>query len=430
MQLRVLEILLGERLLGHLFQYGDIIRFAVDQAYAYDSKRPLLSLSFKAADSEQTPALLLDPRSSILNSPGNSRLPAFFQNLLPEGILRKHIALQRKCAEDDHFELLAACGGDLPGNVYARPAHAGKSLTARLVTQNHDALEMSVIEQPLEDAISLSGVQPKMALIEAGGRFVAARNFESGHIIGKFPTTQYDLLPQLEFLSLKLAAAAGIAVCEASLEPIVLLGDAPQFVSVKSSHFLAVKRFDRDQPGRLHVEDFAQVLSVDPQRKYSGGTYSDIAAVMLAVDGLGEGAVLELVRRIAVAELLGNYDFHLKNIGVLHYPNGDVRLAPAYDIVAHCVYVRGAGHALRFAPGLQARASLTPKNLRMFANDIGLPEPKLRQEIARVCQLALERWPAMIKASGLLEEQKARLTAHFYSRPMVQALMRRRRILQ
>ena len=425
MKLSILEILLGERRVGHLFKYGDIIRLAVDPDYANDRNRPTLSLSFRAADAEQTPALLLDPFSNILNSPGNGRLPAFFQNLLPEGILRKHIAMERKCSEDDHFELLAACGGDLPGNVYAKPAKQDKSLTARLVTQNNDSLEMTVIDDPLEDGISLSGVQPKIALVKEGGRFVAARNLDSGHIIGKLPTSQYDLLPQVENLSLQLARAAGATVCEATLEPIELINDTPQFVLGKSSHFLAVKRFDRDQPGRLHAEDFAQVLSIDPQNKYSGATYSDIAAMMLAVDGLGEPAVLELIRRIAVSELLGNYDFHVKNIGILHHPDGRVELSPAYDIVAYCVYVAGSGHALRFAPGLKSRDGLTPQELRAFAVDIGMPEPKLRKEVSKLCQLALEYWPEMIKNSDLLDEQKNKLLEHLYSRPMIQTLLKR-----
>ncbi|MBB3122281.1 type II toxin-antitoxin system HipA family toxin [Pseudoduganella violacea] len=428
MKLSVLEIRLGERKIGHLFKYGDIIRLAVEPDYANDRERPMLSLSFQAADPAQTPALLLDPFSSILNSPGNGRLPAFFQNLLPEGILRKHIAMERKCDEDDHFELLAACGGDLPGKVYATPAPSDKSLTARLVTQNNDSVEMTVIDDPLDDGISLSGMQPKIALVKEGGRFVAARHLDSGHIIGKLPAAQYDLLPQVELLSLQLADAAGVTVCKATLEPLTLIDNKGELALGRSTHFLAVQRFDRDCPGRMHAEDFAQVLSVDPQNKYSGGTYADIAAMMLAVTGLGESAVLELTRRIAVSELLGNYDFHLKNIGILHHDDGRIELSPAYDIVAYCVYVRGSGHALRFTPEQKSREGLTPQQLRAFANDIGLPEPKLRKEVSKVCQLALERWPALIERSDLLDGQKAKLLEHLYSRPMVQTLMRRQAV--
>ena len=36
-------------------------------------------------------------------------------------MFREQIALWRQCAQDDHFELLAACGKDLLGNIYALP---------------------------------------------------------------------------------------------------------------------------------------------------------------------------------------------------------------------------------------------------------------------------------------------------------------------
>ena len=36
-----------------------------------------------------------------------------------------------------------------------------------------DALEMTVIEAPVAGATSLSGIQPKLGLVEQGGRYVA-----------------------------------------------------------------------------------------------------------------------------------------------------------------------------------------------------------------------------------------------------------------
>ncbi|NJS37066.1 MAG: HipA domain-containing protein [Brachymonas sp.] len=91
------------------------------------------------------------------------------------------------------------------------------------------------------------------------------------------------------------------------------------------AYFLSVKRFDRDAPsehagftraGRLHMEDFCQVLSMPAQQKYEG-SYLQIMAVLA---GLGRDAdVEELVRRLVVNELLGNFDAHLKNFFVTLY---------------------------------------------------------------------------------------------------------------
>lgn len=426
MKFSVLEILLGSLRVGHLFRYGDIIRFAVDDGYANDPHAPLLSLSMLAGDPVQQRAFFLDTLNPALNSLGEGKLPGFFQNLLPEGVLRDHIVAERACDPNDHFEILAACGGDLPGNVYALPAN-DEHLTARLVTQNYDALEMSVVDDPLEDGVSISGMQPKIALLEKGGRFVAARHLDGGHVIGKLPTVQFDLLPQVEELSLRLAAAAGVNACIATLQPLDLIDAEHRFDLGDTDQFLAVQRFDRDRPGRLHAEDFAQVLAVDPSRKYSGGTYADIASVMLSVDGLGEPVVRELMRRIAVSELVGNYDFHLKNIGVLHFPDRRIELSPAYDIVAYSVYMNGRGHALAFTAGMDKRQILDPASLRAFCDAIGQPEPALRAVIADVCARALEHWPEMIAASTLRPEQKARLVEFIKGRPVMQSALRRRR---
>ena len=114
------------------------------------------------------------------------RLPTWFQNLLPEGVLRSHIAQLRGCREDDHFELLAACGGDLPGAVSARPVEVDRPTLQRLVTQDQDALEMSVVANPLPQGISVSGVQPKLGLARQGGRYTArTRAGTSTRVIAK-----------------------------------------------------------------------------------------------------------------------------------------------------------------------------------------------------------------------------------------------------
>ena len=419
-----LEIHLGEVFVGILFKYGDIIRLEVDRAYAGDMNRPTLSLSLKAEDPAQEEALLRDPLNPSLNSLGKGKLPAFFQNLLPEGVLRKAVAAERKCAEDDHFELLAACGLDLPGFVYARPSN-DRSVTARILTKGAESLEMSVVDEPMDDGVSISGMQPKLALVYEGGRYVSGRRHKGGHIIGKLPTALYDLLPEVEHLSLELARAAGVNACETSLEPLDLIDADHHFTLGHSRTFLAVKRFDRDRPGRMHAEDFAQVLSIDPEMKYSGATYGDIGRVLMRLEGLGEAAVLELFRRIAVSELLGNYDFHVKNIGLLHFPDGRVELSPAYDIVAYSVYFAGRGHALAFGRGHAKKQILSPDTLRIFANEVGLPEPKLRQVVMQVCDRAFHVWPGLIDASTLMPEQKERLKKFVTSRDAMQSYMKR-----
>ena len=425
MNLSALDIFLGERKVGILFQYGDMVRFQVDAEYAQDPLRPTLSLSMRAASPEQDAALLLNPLAAMFNSPGQQRLPPFFQNLLPEGVLRKQIALERQCAEDNHFELLAACGRDLPGAVKAVPTKLTRAMMTRLVTQDHEAIEESVIAAPLVDGVSISGMQPKLALIQEGGRYVSRTRHRDAHIIGKLPTAQFDHLPEVEYLSLQLAQAAGVTVCQASLQPLEAILAEHSYAPGGSQQFLAVQRFDRDQPGRLHVEDFCQILGVDPDKKYTGASYADMALVMQSVDGLGEAACHELLRRITVNELIGNYDGHLKNFGIRYLADGAIELSPAYDVVAYGVYLNGSGHALKFADGQPKRTFLSPLTLRAFANRSGMLEPPLRHVISEVCKKALKTWPDMIAASQLLPHQKTRLHDYFMSREIISGLRAR-----
>ncbi|WP_225783158.1 type II toxin-antitoxin system HipA family toxin [Xenophilus sp. Marseille-Q4582] len=431
MQVKILDIALGGRLWGKLFQYGDLCRFVAEPALVAQPPAQVLSLSMLAQDQAAQSALWADVRNPLFNAQGG-RLPAWFQNLLPEGVLRSHIAQLRGCAEDDHFELLAACGGDLPGAVSARPVEVERATLQRLVTQDQDALEMSVVADPLPQGISVSGVQPKLGLARQGARYTARTRTRSGtqagqRVIAKLPVVGRPHMPQLEMFSLQLAAAAGVTVCAAELAPLDAIDAQHSYALPDEPAFLAVTRFDRAGARRIHFEDFAQILSRDPQHKY-GGSYTAMALAMRAFDSLGEAAQVELLRRLVVNELLGNPDAHLKNFGVL-YPNGRTpQLAPAYDIVAYAAMQGVDGHALpllspeaRRGPAPARTRFFTPTAVRAFCWATGLHEPLARRAIADTARRAREHWPALLDAAPLptvwKERLQARWTAHALWRP-------------
>jgi serine/threonine-protein kinase HipA len=290
---------------------------------------------------------------------------------------------------------------------------------------------MSVVELPMPQGISVSGVQPKLGLRRQGGRYVArTRAGASTRVIAKLPVAGRPHMPQLEMLSLQLAGAAGVEVCHAELAPLSAIAAEHSYALPDEPDFLAVTRFDREGARRIHFEDFAQVLAVDPMHKYSA-SYLDMALAMRAFPSLGEEAVLELVRRLAVNDLLGNPDAHLKNFGVL-YPDGIApRLAPAYDIVAYAALQGVDGHALPLlpaAPGAavsKRTALFTPANLRAFCFSAGLHEPLVRRVIGDAARLARSQWPKMIEASSLPAAWKKRLQQRLQAHPLLQGLARR-----
>jgi len=487
MDLRILEISLGAPvaqggfLVGHLFRYGEnqpteVIRFVPTAQYIADDTRRVLSLLFTGETDAVTQQLLQDITSAEfngsrhVNGPVNDRgmppmmLPSWFQNLLPEGAYRKHIAELRKCAETDYFELLAACGADLPGAVYAMPVKdAGEELKRRLVTQDNDAIEASVIDIPLVEGISLSGIQPKLGVNrDAAGRYVARTKLnQSTHIIAKLPVVDYPLMPEVEHVSMQLARLAGANACQTELVPLERLvadhgydlGDPHPGVT----NFLAVPRYDREGTVRVHAEDFAQALGFAPHDKYtSAASYAAVMRYCMEFESLGEKAVLELLRRLAVNELIGNPDCHLKNIGV-YFPDGrNPVLPPAYDIVAHHVYNGAVGHALYILPSeiqkeLEQRQHerlsrefqktqgrppegrelpqklllLRPLTLKTLAETVGLPYKQFQATADTVVRNAASRWPAAIDASTLTPAQKNKMKDHLEKQPAVKAARRR-----
>ena len=448
MNINALHIWIGELRAGTLFRYGDkdaqpVLRFVADEDYAAAAQAPVLSLSMLADNPDAQRALWANVGSTLFNGRHSSRsgwlLPAFFQGLLPEGVFRDHVAAVRGCNPTDNFEMLAACGRDLPGAIQARPAELDRDELNRLVTQGADSLEMSVTDAPMDDGVSVSGVQPKVGVYQDGDRYVGRTRMRDTHIIAKLPVVGYPLMPELEALSLRLASAAGATVCEAKLVPLSKLaiehgydlGDADA-----TSHFLAVTRFDRAPGTRYHVEDFAQILAVQPEDKYRR-SYLEIAAVMLSTPSMGEAAVHELLRRLTVNELLGNPDMHLKNVGVIYRDGHTPTLSPAYDIVAYSAFGRRIGHALfivppallRKPPRAQAdsapKQSLTPAMLREFCTQLQLLEKPAAAVLRSTVLQAVKTWPAMIAASTLTAKQKANVLAHFEAHPMVVSARKR-----
>jgi len=453
MKVKVLEIWIGEHRAGILFQYAPkgaptVNRFVADQTLITNAAAPTVSLSYIAETREDQALMWQDYRSPIFNGQLSKDrqtwlLPAFFQNLLPEGAFRDQLAQMRACAPNDHFELLAACGRDLPGNIQVQPAQLSPQELGMYVTPNEDALEMTVTAEPMDDGVSLSGVQPKLGVLKDNDRYVGRTKDQDTHIIAKLPVLAYPLLPEVEDLSLRLASAAGVNVCDAYLEPLSKLAAQHHYdlSDIEAqTNFLAVVRYDRQAGGRIHCEDFAQIFGIMPDDKYTTDvSYLTIAAVLLSRASLGEPAVHELLRRIMVNELLGNPDMHLKNVG-LWYPDGRTpALPPAYDIVAHTLYTPVTGHGLRIVPaeleaeirpkdanGARAKKiQLTPAVLRLFCNQLGIAERPAVKVVTDCVKNAYRVWPKLINESMLTSAQKERLRKHFFKHHAVAGLLRR-----
>lgn len=435
MQYRALNVFLGpkKRLVGLLFQYGAghtaTTRLIPDLDFWQDDDAPVFSQNALVADPQLRMAFLAEYKAQPFFNGVGDKLPSFFTNLLPEGPLRRHLEQIGNLDKGDDFGLLSLCGTDLPGAVYVDQGPLDNKSVAKVVTQNNDALEMTVTPLPLPEATSLSGVQPKLSLVQSGGRYVSRSKDARGvHIIAKLPTVEYPLLPQVEELSMRLAAAAGVSVCDVWLAPLEIIDADQPYLLGEGRQFLAVRRFDRAGAEHIHCEDFAQILGVEPQEKYNHrlASYATMLSVLVNTPGLGLDAALEMVRRITVNDMLGNFDGHLKNYGVIYQDGRTPALSPAYDVVAYSAYLTGRGHALSFAPNGPKQARVTLPVIRQLCNAVpGLQEPKVNAVIRETVRKAYDAWPEMIKASALLDEQKTRLLRHFEATPAIESLSKR-----
>lgn len=452
MHVQALSIWLGDVFVGHLFRIETggatpVMRFIADPVFARSQDAPCLSLSMLDTPAAQA-AVWADIGNPLFNGNESSRygslLPAFFQNMLPEGVFRDQVAAVRGCQAFDHFEMLAACGLDLPGAVRAIPENLSPAEVARLLMNNREPIEIETVSSPMDDGVSLSGVQPKLGVLREGDRYVGRTKLSDTHIIAKLPVVGYGKMPEVEDLSLRLAAIAGVATCHAELVPLAHLAMAHHYDlgdSDSQTKFLAVTRFDRSPAGRIHCEDFAQIMGIQPEAKYST-SYLTVARLMIDTPSLGEPAVHELLRRLLVNELVGNPDMHLKNIGVRYRDGRTPELSPAYDVVAYAAFNARSGHAMHILPpmvdskprirvstpgaALAGKPLLTPAVLREFCATLGIPEKPAEKVLRDTAAKAVAHWPKMIAESGLTDHQKGRLARHLEGNDKFQAASKRR----
>jgi serine/threonine-protein kinase HipA len=428
MELETFEITLGDTLVGHVYRYAKLTKLMFADSYVNDPARPTVSVSFSVPNSETATRQLLSRFTAPDRTGEAGKLPNFLSNCLPEGALRDRIAALAGTHREDEFAILAACSQDLPGALRVQAVNApDRALMQRLVTQNQDALEPTVVPRPIAGAVSLSGIQPKLQLSkDAKGRYTFVAKRGRQHFIGKLPAPSYSGLPEVEYASMQLARAAGVQTADCDLVPMRQIEGEIDLPHGGGAHFLSVKRFDRDAPSshagytrgaRLHMEDFCQVLSLYPQAKYEG-SYLQIMAVLA---GLGRADdVEELVRRLVVNELLGNFDAHLKNFSLLYTAPNQPVLSPAYDIVAYACYLQGQGAALRWLPSQTSRTPFDKATLWALvqaAQDLvrgaGLHTPITPQRLQRIAvqtrERALDTWPALIKSLPLHRTQQTKL---------------------
>lgn len=329
-----LNVLLSNRLAGYLGQ----------DAHGHPT--------FRYADSwRQTPGAY--PLSLALPLTENSA-PAATLSAVLWGLLPDNEALLQRWASRFHVSsrnpvaLLSHVGEDCAGAVqFVR----GERLAAVLAGEDdrQEPLSLHEVAQRLQrirvDQIaarqpddvgqfSLAGAQPKIALMQRddGGWAIPAGRIPTTHIL-KPPSGDYDGFVENEVFCLRLASQLGMSAA------------STEMICMEDAQAIAVTRFDRVRTAqgwqRVHQEDFCQALGVMPHIKYQnqgGPGPADLARVLWEHSSKPRADVERLLQALQFNYLIGGTDAHAKNYSLLIGAQGNVRLAPLYDISSALPY--------------------------------------------------------------------------------------------
>ncbi|MEA3465685.1 MAG: type II toxin-antitoxin system HipA family toxin [Thermodesulfobacteriota bacterium] len=316
---------------------------------------------------------------------GDSATRAFFENLLPEGDVRTQLVRKLGLSRDNIFALLATLGGDCAGAVQLLPSgqdpKGGGSY--RLISTAALAVELeSLPAHPFLAAnegvrLSLAGAQNKLPVHYDGNNFFIPTGDSASTYILKTPIKQLENTVVNEAFCMTLAGRVGLQV------PVAIA------INVGEGLVYQVKRYDRREIDgdfiRLHQEDFCQALGVESACKYEkegGPGFAECFALLRDWSDEPLADVAALLRWSLFNFLIGNADAHGKNISFL-YADGQIRLAPFYDLLSTAVYERLINNKFAMRMGGQKDPRyFSATNLTKFATEVGIGLRVVKRELA------------------------------------------------
>ena len=263
-------------------------------------------------------------------------LPLFLRNSLPEGERYENLLLHSPHPVKSPVDAVKNVD-ELPGNFSInRPQHR---LYSPFPDVSNDVVyaettlseEMFFVNSEIRahQKPSFSGYQDKFVakaeLID--GKLVIHQvdsEKEFGNVIVK-PGTKLPGVAQNEFVCMRLAGKVGLEV------PRVFLLKHPGN-RLPTRHF-CIERFDFSDVrpyGKRNMLEFASLMNLDPQSKYSAKTEE---LFQCAEEYLGAVDLRKLGKAYFYGILTGNGDMHTKNFSVFIEKKGVYRLTPIYDMV-------------------------------------------------------------------------------------------------
>lgn len=412
--MRRLIVHINHRLIGELQEGGDIWRFSYDADW------------INAADSfDLAPGL---PRNKPQHLDGGTNRPVqwYFDNLLPEEMLRQAISREAGIKGEDAFALLAYLGAESAGSLTLLPAgdrppdnRAMQKLADAQLSARIAALPRQTLAARAPKRMSLAGAQHKLLVILQNNElYEPVGATASSHILK--PNHPFaDIYPASvinEYMTMRLARAAGLAAPQVHLRYV----PQPVYIIDRFDRRIAAATVSDDGPRkadteRVHIIDACQLLNRARTFKYSGASLGAMADIINATTNRAHTR-LALYRWLVFNVLLGNDDAHLKNLSFYISPEG-IRLAPHYDMLATAAYSTRAvvnenatwpdvGMAIEL-PGARRFGEVTAASMLAAGGELGLPASTSKRILREVIQKVMAALPVEFEAIAKRHETLA-----------------------
>ncbi len=253
----------------------------------------------------------------------------------------------------------------------------------------------------------------KFSMKEKNGRYQMSQSGTLGNWIIKTPSTKHKNVPLNEFTAMTLASLASIDIPEIKLVELNKLDNLPQINLPNEQYAFAIKRFDRENNTRIHMEDFAQVMVKYPHEKYSSANYEQIGKIIYHYTGDGLENAQQFARRLLINILLANGDAHLKNWSLLYKDKVTPELTPAYDIVTTQVHIKNeAQYALKLGK-TKEWYQVTMSHFQSWAEKADIPWRAIKPHLDETMEKARALWPMALTELPMDDDHKEKLIQHW-----------------
>lgn len=327
----------------------------------------------------------------------NKQCRGFFNGLLPESE-HTRIAIGKKYGINpkNDFSILQAIGYDCAGAVSFFDS-ADEQTPSKYLQETYEIdytplseneLEKFIVELPqkplatgVEDMrLSLAGAQDKTSVIVVDGQIgIPKSNVPTSHIL-KPTINGFNETIENEFICIKAAKVLGINVPDAQIG-----------YANKTKYFL-IQRYDREiihnKIKRIHQEDFCQASNIPSVYKYQseGGVDFKRCFEILRATSQPAVAINQFIQLMIFNYLIGNNDAHGKNFSILHYDNGEIKFAPAYDILCSQVYPELSNKMAMKIGGHYKHDEILLRHFEKLANENDISFTQLKKVIKNQCE--------------------------------------------